>query len=91
MDEVELTAWRVFRIWWAAAWRSFVLANLIGPLFLAILALGLRAIGYDTGPMTPWLFNAVIIAWVPAFVLGLRLALRAPYRDFRIVLGAPIT
>lgn len=85
MQELELTWGRVFRIWWAAAWRSFVFASLFGSAIAGILAISLVVIGHREWAR-PWMLDIVDVAWIPAFLMGLRLALRAKYRTFRIAL-----
>jgi|HubBroStandDraft_2_1064218.scaffolds.fasta_scaffold71361_4 hypothetical protein len=86
MEELEITWGRLFRIWWAAAWRSFVFASLFGGAAAGILAISLVVMGHAEWGRFPWIIDIVELAWIPAFLMGLRLAFRAKYRDFRIVL-----
>jgi hypothetical protein len=86
MQELELTWGRLFRIWWAAAWRSWVFASLFGGAAAGILAISLLIVGHPEWGRFPWMISIVELAWIPAFLMALRLALRAKYRNFRIVL-----
>ena len=88
MQEMELTWGQVIRIWWAAFWRWFVLSNLIIGAIVGIIAIGLWAVGIRFIPLSPWAMNVVYILAIPPGFVALRLALKAPYRGFRVVIVA---
>ena len=86
MQELELTWSQVIRIWWAAFWRWIVWANLSVGFFAGIIAIALWAAGIHWVPMTPWVTDGILLATIPAALMALRLALKAPYKGFRIAI-----
>jgi len=87
MRELELTWGQVVRIWWAAFWRWFVLTNLATGLYGGVIGIAILIVGHRN--WTEWLVNGIFAVSVPAAIFAVRLALKAPYRGFRIVIVAP--
>jgi len=89
MKSVELTWGRVTKIWWAALWRSLIFANLFGGAAFGIAGILMAILGHREWGASQWFLNLVSVAWIPAFLMSMRLALRARYRDFQIMLIEP--
>jgi len=89
MQELELTWDQVVRIWWAAFWRWLIWANLFVGAVLGTIAIVLWAMGIRFVPLSPWVTTAAYILAIPPGFMALRLAIKAPYRGFRIVIVAP--
>lgn len=91
MPELELTWGYVLKIWWAAAWRAVVFGNLCAGAVVGIVGIALLIIGHREWGQHAGMYELVaIIAWFLGSLMGLRLALKANYRDFRIVLVPPL-
>jgi hypothetical protein len=89
MKSIELSWGRVVKIWWAALWRSVIFANLFGGAVAGIAGIVMAILGHREWGASEWFLDVVTVAWLPAFMMGTRLALRARYRDFRIILVEP--
>ena len=89
MHSVELTWWRVLRVWWAALWRSLIFANLFAGAILGIAAIIMIILGHREWGASEWFLNAVTVAWLPGFLMGMRTAIRARYWDFQIIFVEP--
>ena len=89
--ELQLTWGRLTRFWWAAAWRSFIFANLFGSAIAVVIGIAMSLAGYKQveGTLAAILLDLVLLGWIPAFLFAIRSALRLPYRDFRIILIPP--
>jgi hypothetical protein len=86
MQEIELTWNQVARIWWAAFWRWLIWANLTVGAAVGLIGIGLWAIGIHFVPLSPWMTNCIILLSIPAGFMALRLALKAPYKGFRVAI-----
>ena len=62
------------------------MANLSVGFFAGIIAIALWAAGIHWVPMTPWVTDGILLATIPAALMALRLALKAPYKGFRIAI-----
>jgi hypothetical protein len=86
MQELELTWSQVIRIWWAAFWRWLVLANLATVLYGGVIGIALLILGHRN--WGEWFLNGIFVVSAPAAILAFRLALKVPYKGFRIVIVA---
>jgi hypothetical protein len=89
MQELELTWSQVIRIWWAAFWRWIVLANITIAIPVGIVGIALWAVGLGEVRWPLWTADAILLTTIPAGFMALRLALKAPYRGFRVAIVAP--
>jgi hypothetical protein len=89
MRELDLTWSQVVRIWWAAFWRWLVWANLSVGFFIGIVGIALWAIGIQRVPWSPWMANGIVVLSIPAGFMALRLALKVPYKGFRVLIVLP--
>ena len=90
MRELELTWGQVVRIWWAALWRGIILANLIAGIYAATVALVLFVVKHRNWTNSDWLFNGILVVFIIAFIPAIRLALKAPYKGFRLAIIATV-
>ena len=90
MQELELTWGQVIRIWWAAFWRWLILAKLMIGLNAGVVGIALLAIGRREWVIADWPYRVALLAgYISAAIMALRLALKARYKNFRIVIIAP--
>lgn len=86
MEELEVTWFRVIKVWWSLTWRIVIYGMIFGivvslPLGLATTALGLdEALANHVTRNIPTLAALLLGIWVT------RVVLRKTYSDFRIVL-----
>jgi hypothetical protein len=79
---MEVTWGRTFRIWWAHAWRSYLL--LLIPVIPAVV---LGVLHPETFQRARPLFDLVMLVWgTLSGIITLRLALQITYSEFRVVL-----
>ena len=86
---LELTWGRVLRIWWAAFWRGLILANLFVGVIAGTAGITLVLLGHRDWGRSLWLSNSILLSFIPAGIVALRLALRTRYSGFRIVVLPP--
>jgi len=88
MQEMELTWGQVIRIWWAAFWRWIIWANLTVDLYAGLVGISLLIFGHSEWGQSHWAYDGIILASIPGAIIALRLALKVPYKGFRIVIVA---
>ena len=86
MPELELTWGRSTRITWAFLWRLIGFTFLFGGAVGGVLAVVIALSGHPEWGQSRWVYNWIDIAWFPALFMALRTALRARYKEFRIIL-----
>ena len=84
MNNIELTWWRVTKIYWAIIWRTFLFSIII--IFPAAFLFGIiSGIFGVTEQTTPYFQLLGGLAGIPVAIWATRTALLKQYSDFRIV------
>jgi hypothetical protein len=89
MQGLEITWWRVFRIYWLFIWRAVVGAAIIGGIMGAILGVVAVLAGIQQNQLAPVIGASALIIGVVWSLVAMRMMLRKQYKDFRIVLVPP--
>jgi uncharacterized membrane protein len=87
MQEVEMTAGKLLRIFWLFTWRAFVGGFLIGAIVGFVIGFVMGATGHSQNISLVTSLAGLVVGTVWS-VFAMRMALRKQYRDFRIALVA---
>lgn len=89
MQELELTWARTLRFWWALFWRGLVISMPLAIVMGFLSGMIVAITGMPNFTTSPWFTIGEMVMLLPLFPVILRMAFRAKYRDFRIVLVPP--
>jgi hypothetical protein len=97
MQELELTSWRLLRVWWAISWRWMAIyLGIAGATLLVLSAVGLvlRERFHLPGDFVAHLFiRPLVLVWLASLplagLMATRLALGSRIGQFRIVFAVP--
>lgn len=84
MNNIELTWWRVTKIYWAIIWRTFLFSFIIIIPVTFLFGMISAAFGV-TEQITPYFQFIAGLIGIPVAIWATRTALLKQYSDFRIV------
>jgi hypothetical protein len=89
MQDLELTTGRMWRVWWALAWRGFVVAIPCAIALGMLSGMIIAVAGISNFTTSPLFSVGEMVILLPLYPLILRWGFRARFSDFRIIFVPP--